>query len=271
MADSISSSFLKRLIFNPKKTQSVGDSFHIQNKRFIYENRTIKTKDDTNLRISLVIPKEISKNTQFIILCHGSSVSRSFYAKLFEKYDILDEDICCLILDYREFGNSEGVFTSRGSILDLEACASYFFRRFGKKFALIGSSLGSAIIIEYCKNTVEKGNLVLYNKVILMSSFISVKELLKEFSFWKFAKMFPKQIKRFTDLFDYESLERITVLKGSCVLVMHGINDKVVPKCHSEKLALACGGEISFFREDHFSLGISSCAWKRIFEFLKNE
>ncbi|KCZ74905.1 hypothetical protein H311_04125 [Anncaliia algerae PRA109] len=268
--ESFTSSLFKKFLFNPSKTQCIGDSFHIINPKFTYENRTIKTKDDVNLRISLVIPKNISKETHFIILCHGSSVNRGFYSNMFDKYNILDENVCVLLLDYREYGNSEGIFSKTGAVYDLEACVKYFYKRFKTKFTFIGSSLGSAVILEYCKYIYLENKNVCFDKLVLLSCFTSVMDFLKESISWKFIKILPNQVNKITNLYDFNLLESIKYVGNHNVLILHGLNDKLVKISSAKRLASIIECKFDAFNEDHFNITFSYSVWKRIFEFLNN-
>lgn len=263
-----SSLMFKKIILNPKRTQCLGDSFHVINPKFSYENKTIKTKDDINLRVSLVYPKRMNDDTKFLVICHCSSVNRGYYAKFFEKYNILDENICVLLIDYREFGNSEGYFSKKGVIYDLLACTDYFYKRFSKKFTLIGSSLGSGIILEYC-NYVYKNNLpVNFDKVILLSCFISIIDLLKESYPWKLKSLFPSKVKNIASVYDFDLLKNIKTISKHKILILHGLNDNLIKAEKIKRLVVEGNTSYEFFNEDHFSLSFSSCAWKKIFEFL---
>ena len=106
----------------------------------------------------LLIPQIIDLNTNYFIVCHGKGIDRIDATNLADLRSFYDKNAVFLVIDYRGFGESTGKFKVGDINIDLDAAIKFLQNKFkAKKINLIGHSLGSAIVIQYCNYLVETG------------------------------------------------------------------------------------------------------------------
>ena len=127
------------------------------------------------------------------------------------------------IIDYRQYGRSEGKVSEQGTYLDARAALAYLHSRKEinrEKIIFFGRSLGSAVAVELALN--EK-----CRALILETPFTSILEMGK--------KLYPFLPVSLLLKTKYDSLAKIRNIKVP-ILVMHGDKDALVPFEHGKRL-----------------------------------
>lgn len=120
-------------------SQITPENYHVD-----YETINLKTEDGLNLA-GWFIPSK-NKSDKAIILLHGYPADKGniLPSRLFlqQKYNLL-------FLDFRYFGDSEGLYTTvgRDEILDVNAAVNYLSSRGFTKIGIWGFSLGGAVAL----------------------------------------------------------------------------------------------------------------------------
>lgn len=148
-----------------------------------------------------------------------------------------------LIVDYRGYGDStnhNGEVTDEGLVTDAVAIYDWLRTQKGlnpEEINVMGASLGGAV-------AVELANQREVNALFVMSSFTTVKDVLKQF----LPSAIPQYvIDTFTKYNKFNSIERIKTVKAKFIGLIHGMNDKYVYPEHSERLR----DSVQKVRRDH--------------------
>ena len=138
------------------------------------------------------------------------------------------------MIDYREYGRSDGEVTEAGTYLDAEAALAYLRGRpdaSGNKIVYYGQSLGSAVAVELARRTPPDG-------LILEAPFLSVREMAKGV-----VPLLPIGALISTR---YDSLSKIGSIRVP-LLILHGDQDEVVPYAHGRRLFAAANEPKRFY------------------------
>jgi fermentation-respiration switch protein FrsA (DUF1100 family) len=128
-----------------------------------------------------------------------------------------------LMLDYREYGRSEGTVTEEGTYRDAEAAYDHLVSRpesASGRVVVFGQSLGSAVAVELSLRRRVDG-------LILEAPLISIREMARTVFPW-----FPGTGWLKTR---YDTLSKIGKVKAP-LLILHGDRDEIVPFEHGERL-----------------------------------
>ena len=220
---------LKNFIFSIflSKFLNIGDSKrHFMGKNFhISHNIYITTDDNKKIGAYLFKPEHMNGNTEFINVLHGTGSSRDCYGKTSAIQLLNERGYYLLIPDYRGFDDSGGDFAIRGVNLDILACFKYIASEFGiRKVHVIGHSLGTGIIAEYCRYAKENNIEMKYrpNKVQKTCIFGN---LLKFLLPW-FELRMDRDIGNNT-------IENIKYMNSKRLFIYHCQKDPLVPYKHS--------------------------------------
>ncbi|MFQ5949317.1 MAG: alpha/beta hydrolase [Nitrospiria bacterium] len=127
------------------------------------------------------------------------------------------------MIDYREYGRSEGTVSEEGTAQDALASYDYLLTRSDIDPAgiiVFGQSLGAAVAVELAANRGLHG-------LILEAPFTSIREMA--------GVVFPwLPIGRFLST-KYDSLSKISRV-GTPLLLMHGDRDEIIPYSHGQRL-----------------------------------
>ncbi len=197
------------------------------------------------------------KEKATFIFCHGNAGNISHRLEKVKAFHDLDYNV--LVFDYRGYGKSQGSPSEEGLYADTQAAYDYLLGRGVESSKIIGfgESLGGAAIIDLASKN-ELGAL------IVESTFSSGRDMSKVIypyiPPWVFSSRFDS----------VEKIKRVSAPK----LVIHSINDEIVPYRLSRKLYDAASQPKEFFeiRGGHNS-GFFECeelAKEKLASFLNN-
>lgn len=211
----------KGFIFHPDKSNDsiTPDVYGIE-----YDDVTFRTEDGLNLNGWFVPGKKPSPDADLhtLLWFHGNAgnINRRLdnLKMIYEKVPVN-----VFIIDYRQYGRSEGKVSEQGTYIDARAALAYLHSRKEinrEKIIFFGRSLGSAVAVELALN--EK-----CCALILETPFTSILEMGK--------KLYPFLPLSLLLKTKYDSLAKIGNIKVP-ILVMHGDKDDLVPFEHGKRL-----------------------------------
>lgn len=233
----------KRTLFYPSRDINISpDQVGLS-----FENINFNTSDKAKIH-GWFVPAKEPKYT--ILFCHGNAGNISHRI---EKIKFLNELGCnVFIFDYRGYGKSKGNPSEKGLYKDVRAAYAYLLKRGINAGQIIGygESIGGAVIIDLAYNNKVGG-------LILESTFNNAKDMAKiaypYIPYWLFSIRF-------------DSLDKIKSINAP-KLVIHSINDEIVPVELSKKLYHASLGPKSFVQ---IHGGHNSCFYESE-QFLRKE
>ncbi|TBT99551.1 hypothetical protein CWI39_1980p0010 [Hamiltosporidium magnivora] len=250
----------------------------------IFKNIYLQTKDSTIIGAWLISPIEINQNTKYAVLLHGNASNRRTFCENFEIENFIEMNYCVIVPDYREFGDSKGVFTVEGVIYDLERCIEYMYKTYNTdSVSIISYSLGTAVTLEfykyfctkYLESKENENNFysIELPKIVLISPFSSTIKILQESRLWNFInKLFPKTENKIREEFNFNSIDNIKCVDKRNVIIFHGSEDVIVPFSHGLELSLRNGCKIYRCNgDDHISIMLNPNVWNNINLFLREE
>ncbi len=222
----------KGLIFHPGKSNDTAtpDIYGIQ-----YDDVIFQTEDGLNLNGWFIPGKKPSPDSDLhtLLWFHGNAGNinrRLDNIKMI--YDRVPVNV--FIIDYRQYGKSEGKVSEKGTYLDARAALAYLHSRKEinqEKIIFFGRSLGSAVAVELALK--EK-----CRALILETPFTSIKEMGE--------KLYPFLPVSLLLRTKYDSLAKIENIKVP-ILIMHGDKDELVPIEHGRKLYEAANEPKEFY------------------------
>jgi uncharacterized protein len=218
----------KRLIFYPDRgnDSETPDIYGLE-----YDDVTFRTEDGLNLNGWFVPGKKSPSDADLPACRTGMHTLLWFHGNAGNINNRLDNikmlydrvPVNVFIIDYRQYGKSEGKVSEQGTYIDARAALAYLHSRKDlnhEKIIFFGRSLGSAVAVELALK--EK-----CRALILETPFTSMKEMGK--------KLYPFLPVSLLLRTKYDSLSKIRSIKVP-ILIMHGDNDKLVPFEHGKKL-----------------------------------
>lgn len=183
-----------------------------------YDDVTLTTSDD--VAISAWFVPAIDERA-VILLCHGNAGNISHRLGWIRIMNNLGYSV--LAFDYRGYGNSEGRPTEEGTYRDAEAAWEYLTRTRGidpDRIIIFGRSLGGAIAANLASNHRPAG-------LILEAAFTSYPDIAE----YKGGSI-PI---RWAAAYQYNTVEALQSV-NSPVMVIHSVDDRVVPFQHGQAL-----------------------------------
>ena len=211
----------KGLIFHPDKGNDsiTPDAYGIE-----YDDVTFRTEDGLNLHGWFVPGKKSSPDEDLhtLLWFHGNAGNINHRL---ENIKMLHErvQVNVFIIDYRQYGRSEGKISEKGTYIDAGAALAHLHSRKEinqEKIIFFGRSLGSAVAVELALK--EK-----CRALILETPFTSILEMGK--------KLYPFLPVSLLLKTKYDSLSKIRNIKVP-ILIMHGDKDDLVPFEHGKRL-----------------------------------
>ena len=212
----------KGLIFFPNKSNdsTTPDVFGIE-----YDDVTFQTEDGLNLNGWFIPGKKTTPDDDLhtLLWFHGNAGNIN---RRLDNLKMLHDrvPVNVFIIDYRQYGKSEGRISEKGTYLDAKAALAYLHSRKdinNEKIIFFGRSLGSAVAVDLA---VKEQCCAL----ILETPFTSIKEMGKEL--YPFLLIILDLLKT-----KYDSLSKISEIKVP-TLIMHGDKDELVPIEQGRKL-----------------------------------
>ncbi|KAH9386731.1 uncharacterized protein NEMAJ01_1627 [Nematocida major] len=248
----------------PKEAQSpFKDHIHVKNVK-------IMTKSKERIGAWVVYNKEKDVAGWSLVL-HGNSTNRNTFSQLYEVENLLNEGIGALIIDYRGFGDSEGLPSRSAFIEDVSAGVNYFRKKNIMSISIISYSLGTAIALEYLMRYTGKKMPVNIEKLVLVSPFSSTISLLREYKLWNFIEMvLPNSSTYAMHGLGYNSLQNIQKVRMR-ILIIHGAADWLIPCTHGEILAKNSNATfLKLENETHSTVFKNPLTWRTIAKFVEN-
>ncbi len=212
----------KSLVFFPYKSNdsTTPDIFGIE-----YDDVTFQTEDGLNLNGWFIPGRKTTPDDDLhtLLWFHGNAGNIN---RRLDNLKMLHDrvPVNVFIIDYRQYGKSEGKISEQGTYLDAKAALSYLHSRKdinNAKIIFFGRSLGSAVAVDLAVK--EK-----CCALILETPFTSIKEMGKE--------LYPHLLIILHLLrTKYDSLSKIGKIKVP-TLIMHGDKDELVPIEQGRKL-----------------------------------
>jgi len=193
-----------------------------------YEDITLTTKDKIRIN-AWYVPYLNAKWT--LLWFHGNGGNLSDRVRQIQRFhDQLQINI--LMVDYREYGKSEGEVSEEGTYLDAEAAFDYLisFPNHGKVF-VYGQSLGCAVATELTLRRHVDG-------LILEAPFLSVREMAKVHYGW-----LPVGALITTQYDNASKIGKVAVP----LLILHGDHDETVPYTHGQRLFALANPKKQFY------------------------
>ena len=178
-------------------------------------------------------PPTADGSTVTLLWFHGNAGNLSDRVhQLRQLHDRLGVDI--FMIDYREYGRSEGEVSEAGTYLDAEAALVYVRGRPGgltRRIVYYGQSLGSAVAVELARRSPPDG-------LILEAPFLSIQAMAKSV-----VPLLPVGALVSTK---YDSLSKIGAIHVP-LLILHGDQDEVVPYAQGRRLFAAANEPKRYF------------------------
>jgi alpha-beta hydrolase superfamily lysophospholipase len=188
---------------------------------FRYEEVFFKAEDGVNLH-GWFVPSEPARG--ILLFCHGNAGNISDRLHSIEIFHRLGLSV--FIFDYRGYGRSEGKPTEEGTYRDAEGAWRYLLqerRSPPQKVILFGRSLGGAVAAWLAQDR-DAGAL------ILESTFTSFRDIAGDIYPWLPTRLLAR--------FGYETAACLARVRCP-VLVIHSVQDELIPSKHGEKLFAA--------------------------------
>lgn len=172
--------------------------------------------------------------TRVIMVSHGNAGNMSHRAKLAEH--LLNAGCSVFMYDYGGYGNSTGSPSPDAVCQDGLVAYDYLCNKLAyapQQIVIYGESIGGAVA-SYITAHREPAAL------IIQSGFLSLPDIAKE----KFApfKLFPNALFYQPHMSNLDALQQ----QHPPLLIMHGVQDRVIPFRHGEQLAAAASKPVTF-------------------------
>ena len=218
--------FERRGIYYPyEKIEFTPDEYNLQ-----YEDIFFKTSDALVLN-AWFIPAKNPRGT--LLYCHGNAGNLSHRIEMVEIFNKLNLNV--FIFDYRGYGRSEGAPSEEGLYRDAQAAYDYLLSRSDiNKSAIIiyGKSIGANVAVDLASKV--KAALV-----ISESGFSSAYDMGR--------KLFPYLPVKWMLTIKYDAVSKIKSIAAP-KLIIHSINDEIVPFRLGKKLFEAAAAQKEFYQ-----------------------
>ncbi len=234
--------FQARLIFFPFKDMEVTP----KDLGLSYEDVWLRAVDGPRLH-AWFVPAENAKG--IILFCHGNAGNISHCVSLLSTLNGMGYS--ALFFDYRQFGRSEGTLSEQGTYHDARAAWDYLVKERGipaGKIAVFGWSLGGAVAAQLAASLPPDQQ---PGAVVLSSAFSSLGDMA--------SRHYPLFPARLLLRFEYPTAANAAKITRP-TLVIHSVDDEIVPFDHARKIFDAVTAEKSFLKtsgghNDDFGLG----------------
>lgn len=193
-----------------------------------YEDVYLETEDGEKIHGWLLL----NDSKEVLLYCHGNGGNISHRLEPLSFFHSMGLSV--LIFDYRGYGNSSGFATEKGTYLDAEAAYGFLLERGFKaeNIVLYGKSLGANIAAHIAANRKVGG-------LIMESAFTSVMDMAESIYGFRPPGKFLN--------FEYNALKIIESIKIP-KLIIHSVEDEIVPFEHGEKLYRTASPPVNFLQ-----------------------
>lgn len=207
---------------------------------FAFEDVHLTAQDGTKVHGWFVPVSDSSAPT--ILFLHGNAGNISHRVERLEIFR--DLGVHLLLLDYRGYGQSEGIPNENGTYGDALAAYQWLIQKGAdpKQIVIYGESLGTAIAVDLAAKQPCGG-------VVLEAPFTSIGDMAQ--------KMFPVLPVRRLVRNRYDSLSKIAQIQAP-LLIFHSRTDEVIPFRHAERLAAASHARLVELQGGHSDLFLVS-------------
>ena len=195
-----------------------------------YEDLYITTPDGIRIN-AWFVPFPDSRTSILWFHGNGGNLSHRVQSILLSRAKL---QINILMIDYRQYGKSEGNISEEGTYQDAVAAYDYLANRREldtDPIIIYGHSLGAAVAVELATRRPAQG-------LILEAPFTSIKDMAKETLPW--LPIGPLLLTRYDS---YSKMDRI----GTPLLVLHGDQDETVPYEHGRRIFEAAKEPKTFY------------------------
>ncbi len=193
-----------------------------------YEEITLTTSDGVELN-AWWIPSPNARAT--LLFLHGNAGNISHRLDSINIFHQLGLSV--LIIDYRGYGKSTGTPSEQGTYIDSETAWTYLTKEKNispDNIIIFGRSLGGAVAIWLAEKHPPTA-------LIVESSFTSIADVGKHY--------YPYLPTSLLARIKYPSIKRVSNI-NSPVLVIHSVNDEIIPYQHGQRLYEAAKEPKSF-------------------------
>lgn len=230
------------LFFHPHRILiDTPDKFNLD-----YQIEKIKSADGTLLNAWFLPAQNISaKNNSIqpkikpeakatVLFLHGNAENISTHFRSIAWLSL--EGFNVLALDYRDYGESEGVPTLAGMQLDIDAAMRSLLAHQDvnpNKIIVFGQSLGGALAIYYTAHSAYRANI---RAVVIDSAFYDYRQIAREKLATSPLTWLLQWLPWLIINNDYSPADSIAAISPLPLLLLHGDRDVVVPLHHSQQL-----------------------------------
>ena len=192
--------------------------------RLPFEDLRLKTEDGETLA-AWWVPAATEKPRGAVLLLHGNAGSIADRIMYLPHFTAMGYGV--LLVDYRGYGQSTGSPSEAGTYADARTAWRWLHERgfAAADIVLAGESLGGAVAAELAAHMQPRA-------LLLLSTFSSVNDL--------GAELYPWLPVRWISRFRYDTLQGVKDYRGP-VLVVHSLDDEIVPFAHAQRLHAAAG------------------------------
>jgi fermentation-respiration switch protein FrsA (DUF1100 family) len=189
-----------------------------------FEDLRLQTEDGETLA-AWWVPAPVDKARGAVLLLHGNAGSIADRIMYLPHFTAMGYGV--LLVDYRGYGQSSGAPDEEGTHADARTAWRWLHERgfAAGDIVLVGESLGGAVAAELAARVQPRA-------LLLLSTFTSVNDLGSE--------LYPWLPVRWISRFRYDTLQGVKDYRGP-VLVVHSLDDEIVPFAHAQRLHAAAG------------------------------
>lgn len=213
-----------------------------------FENVYIDTADGETLH-GWWLPTATDKIQGTVYYLHGNAQNISSH--LLNVAWLPEQGYNVFLIDYRGYGESTGDPDLAGALHDAESGLRWLTQTHqDPPLILLGQSLGGGLAIALASEWKRQQAQPPLNAVVLDASFSGFRAIAREKldSFWL---TWPFQVPlSWTIPDDYEGIDRIADIAPTPLMVIHSINDTIIPFHHGPELYTAAGDPKAFLRTD---------------------
>ena len=169
-----------------------------------------------------------------VLFLHGNAENISTHFRSIAWLSL--EGFNVLALDYRGYGESEGVPTLAGMQLDIDAALRSLLEHKNvnpNKIIVFGQSLGGALAIHYTAHSAYRANI---RAVVIDSAFYDYRQIAREKLATSPLTWLLQWLPWLIINNDYSPADSIAAISPLPLLLLHGDRDVVVPLHHSQQL-----------------------------------